>query len=147
LDAIWALMQIVKEQRAWISFGKPFLEQGWPKEKRFQTEATTRGLLHLADSSGRNFPNVVRTVLPLLTAVPHLDLFLGRTGRNDHREESDLAAKFPEPMLSLLDRVVPEDSASAPYELGSVIESIAKSQPRVRQDPRWRRLKLLVDRR
>ena len=146
-DAIWCLMQIIKEQRAWTSFGKPFLEQAWPKEKKFQTEATTRGLLHLAESSGRNFPKVVVTVLPLLTAVPHLDLFLHRTGKNDADEEPDLATKFPEPMLALLDRVVPDDPSTAPYELGSVIESIAKSKPTLRQDARWRRLKSLVDRR
>jgi len=146
-DAVWCLNQIIKKHRAWSSFGRPFLEQAWPKEKRFQSETTSRGLLHIAESCESKFPEVVRTILPLLTAVPHLDLFLRWSGTNGDVEKSDPATRFPEAMLSLLDRVVPGDPLAAPYELDNVIESIAKSQPRLRQDDRWRRLKLLVDRR
>ena len=101
----------------------------------------------MAEKSGNHFPDVVQTILPLLIPVEHLDLLIHRMKKDEDEKETQLAAKFPVPMLALLDRLVPDDPRAAPYDLVSVLNMIAAAAPRLRQDQRWRRLYKVVTRR
>ena len=143
--AAWRLAIIVKEQRAWRSFGKPFIQLAWPREARFQSEATSRQFADMAEKSGNHFPDVVQTILPLLVPVEHLDVMIHRMKKDEDEKETQLAAKFPVPMLALLDRLVPDDPRTAPYDLVSVLNMMAAAAPRLRQDQRWRRLYNIVN--
>jgi SIR2-like domain len=143
--ALWFLTSIVRDNRAWNSFGKPFVQLAWPREKQFQSESTSRQFAMMAEESGNHFPDVVGTILPLLMPVKHLHLLIYRTTKTQDKDETPFPAKFPEPMLALLDRLVPKDFEVAPYELNSVLTMIAEAKPRLRQDPRWRRLHDVVN--
>ena len=80
---------------------------------------------------------MVKTILPLLGPVDHVDMLIyGGTGNN---EGTPLATRFPEAMLSLLDRVV-SWSIAPPHDLRRIIDMIAAADPTLRQDQRWRRL-------
>jgi len=59
-------------------------------------------------------------------------------------EGSELASKYPEPMLALLDRLVSEAPQTAPLNLAELLNMIADASPGLRQDPRWRRLDHLI---
>jgi len=145
--AIWLLGSIVRDRRAWKAFGRPFIERAWPRETRLQTESSSRQFAAIAEDSGNNFPDVVRTICPLLVPSSQLDLFVYKTGEKegDHQESAaDLPRKFPAAMLVLLDRLVPDDPNLAPFDLGSLVNTIAVSDPGLRQDPRWRRLNRIV---
>jgi hypothetical protein len=143
--AIWLLASIIRDQGAWNSFGKPFIRYAWPKEARYQTEATSRQLVSIAETAGGNFPDVVRTLEPFLIPSSQLNLFV-YTDMNEGNEEgaAHLPRKFPKAMLTLLDRVVPDDPDLATQELGSLVNTIADTDASLRQDPRWRRLSRLV---
>lgn len=143
-SAAWCLVNIVKEQRCWRSFGKPFLQRAWPREARFQSAATSRHFASMAEGAGGHFPDVVKTVLPFLSPVEHLDSLIHQLNKEQGEEEDNLAEKFPEPMLALLDRLIPDDPRSAPYGLMSALNLIAEAAPKLRQDARWRRLNHLV---
>ncbi len=143
---VWFLGTIVRDQRAWKSFGKPFIKKAWPLEARFQTARTSHHLALMARDSGKHFSDVVWTILPLLVPVEHFDLLLIHRMNNDTSEgEPHLAAKFPEPMLALIDRLVPKEPHAALYDLASVLNMIADADPKLRQDARWRRLDHLVN--
>jgi hypothetical protein len=81
----------------WKKFGKPFIQQAWPRERKFQTSTSSRNFAHLAEEAGDHFPDVVKTVLPLLGPVDHVDMLIyGGT-----RDGNALASRFPEAMLAL----------------------------------------------
>ena len=145
--AVWFLARIVKEQRTWRSFGKPFIQFAWPREARFRSESTSRQFASMAEKSGNHFPDVVQTILPLLIPVEHLDILIHRMKKAEDEKEIQLAGKFPVPMLALLDRLVPDDPGTAPYDLVSVLNMMATAAPHLRQDQRWRRLFNLANRR
>lgn len=142
--AVWFLSRVVREQRCWKSFGKPFIEQAWPREKKCRTMAVSRNFAFLAEQSGRHFPDVVRTITPFLTPVDHLDMITH--GINEDQEDGNVAAKYPEPTLTLLDRLIPSNPQRGPYNLATILDVMAESLPRLQQDERWRRLNRLTNR-
>ena len=76
------LARIVTEQRIWRAFGKPFIQNAWPREKRYQTEGVSRQLATLAEEAGDQFPDVVQTIVPILVPVQQLDMVLHRMKRD-----------------------------------------------------------------
>jgi hypothetical protein len=141
--ALTFLGNVVEETKTWSSFGRRFMQQAWPRESRFQTPGVARQLAFLAERSGDDFPDVVATILPLVVPTDQLDLTVHRVVE---RSEASLARRFPQPLLELLDRLVPEDPRPIPYDLGSVLTTIADASPSLRGDQRWRRLRRIADR-
>jgi hypothetical protein len=134
--AAWMLATVLKKLKCWRVFGKPFLEKAWPQEVRFRTSETSRILAMIAEDSRDNFPDVVRTISHLLVPVDHADILIHRIKGT----KSPLATKYPESMLQLLDKVMPNNPRTAPYGLAATLEDIAISAPELRQDTRWQRL-------
>ena len=136
--SLWTLSRIVVDQQTWNRFGKTFLMKAWPKERRFQTERTSRTLVLLAENAGEMFPGVVRTVLPYLVPIAKGVTRLMRTSGGG--DGIPIARRFPEACVTLLDRVVGDNPVVIPYGLDRVLEMAATGEPSLRQDVRWRRL-------
>jgi hypothetical protein len=141
--ALWFLAQLVETPGTWVRFARLFLQRAWPRESRYQTPGVARQLGFLAERSGDDFPDVVRTILPLVVPTDQLDVTLHRATEEG---ENSLATRFPESMLQLLDRLVPDDPRPTPYGLGSVLDSIATASLALRSDGRWRRLRRIAER-
>jgi len=142
--AIQFLATAFSDERWWVSFGRPFMQRAWPRESRFQTPSVSQQLAFLAEQLDDQFPDVVRTVLPLLVPVEQLDMTTYRALAAD--EGSPLAARFPRDMLELLARLIPDEPRIVPYALEKTLETIAGASPRLRADPRWKRLSALATR-
>jgi hypothetical protein len=133
-------MRIVNDLKKWRTFGKPFIQKAWPRELKFQTATSSRNFAHLAEEADNNFPDVVKTILPLLGPVDHLDMLVyGGT-----RAGNPLATRFPAAMLSLLDRVIPNEPRVPPHNLRQMLDMIVLAEPTLRQDERWLRLDTLA---
>lgn len=141
--ALWFLENLVEEAGTWSSFGRHFVQRAWPRESRYQTPGVARQFAFLAERSGDDFPDVVRTVLPLVVSTDQLDLTVHHAAE---QSEASLARRFPESMLQLLDRLVPDEPRPIPYDLGVVLNLIADASPSLRGDRRWRRLRRIADR-
>ena len=133
-----------EEPNWWNSFGRPFVQKAWPRESRFQTPSLSERFAFLAEQAGDQFPDVVRTVLPLLISVEQLDITLHRAVRAD--DGTSLADRFPHEMLTLLDLLDPTEPKSDPYGLGTALEAIARAAGNLRDDLRWKRLKIIANR-
>lgn len=146
--AVWTLVRLVKDQHVWQTFGKPFVENAWPRERRLQTAETSKQLADLARAADEEFPDAVRTALPLLLPLEQVDTILYDEVDDSSGEETaaKLHQRFPEDFLILLDRLVSHQAVLPPYGLGAVVDSIAKAEPRLRQDSRWRRLNEMANR-
>ena len=94
----------------------------------------------MTEKAGKHFPDMVKTLLPLLSSVDHVDVVIHQFKEERSTDGALTATKYPKPVLALLDRVVPASSAVPPYDLGTILNMIADAAPQLRQDPRWRRL-------
>jgi hypothetical protein len=144
-DAIWALSEIIKEQGAWTAFVRPFLDEAWPRQIRFRSELVSRSFARLAEESQNDFPEVVKVILPFLRPVAHLDMITYRLTKEVEEGTQDLANRFPESTLLLLDALIAEDRSQMPYELGKVLGLIAEAQPDLRLSKQWLRLNELAN--
>jgi hypothetical protein len=75
-------------------------------------------LAELARAAGDDFPDAVKTVLPLLVPLGQADMFLHETPEDAADPATPrLYRKFPEAYLAMLDRLIARDTRSAPYVL------------------------------
>ena len=135
---------IEKNHASWDTFGKPFLEKAWPKETRFQTEDTAITLSQIAGVSGDFFPEAVQTILPRLVPIYGGSGFLYRAVSRGITEEFELATRFPETTLALVNKLVPNNPPERLSNLDLILDKIAEAKPTLRQDRRWRRLKKIA---
>ena len=141
------LLENKNNQVSWHQFGKRFLEEAWPKEIRFQTEDTSLNLARLAGVTGDDFPEVVQAILPRLVPVYKDSGFLFRViYRDGDGREFELATKFPEATVALVNKLVPDNPSARLSDLNNILERIAEAKPTLRQDWRWRRLRKIARR-
>ena len=141
------LLENENNQVSWHQFGKRFLEEAWPKEIRFQTEDTSLNLARLAGVTGDDFPEVVQAILPRLVPVYKDSGFLFRViYRDGDGREFELATKFPEATVALVNKLVPDNPSARLSDLNNILERIAEAEPTLRQDWRWRRLRKIARR-
>jgi hypothetical protein len=146
--AAWMFARVVKSEHVWQSFGKEFLLNAWPRERRFQTGSTSSHLSEAARASDEDFPEAVKALLPFLVPVEHPDVLLHDVSNESSPEDADkkLLRRFPEAFLALIDRLIGRDSLSPAYGLAAALHALAESAPPLRQDPRWRRLNDIANR-
>jgi hypothetical protein len=142
--AIWFVSKIIKDQQAWKSFGKPFIQRAWPRESRMQSASTSRQFIMLATNADDYFRETVQLILPLLTQGEHADLSVYWFRTNDAEGKSELVKKYPESVLAMVDRLIPERPTRVPYELSALLNIITESDPELRQNSRWKRLNDIV---
>ncbi|WP_421937284.1 SIR2 family protein [Phenylobacterium sp.] len=115
----------------------------WPKEVRLQTPAVTRMFFNLAIDAGDQFPDAVVTVLPFLQRTDNCDLYmLSLHGLGE--DSTPVAQRFPRPSLALTNAVVGD--ATAPEEIGRVLDAVLDADPNAPLDANWPRLAALAGR-
>lgn len=134
------LAHVLRDHKCWRSFGRRFIKEAWPREGRYRTPAVSREFAVMAEEAGNHFPEVVKVILPFLAPVDQIDLLVHKLRKLEGAEGTEIAARFPESTLALVDRLVPDDPRSAPYDLGATLNMIAAAARQLRQDPRWKRL-------
>jgi hypothetical protein len=68
-----------------------------------------------------------------LGPVDHADMLI-------YGVKKTIASRFPEPILALRDRVIPDAAPIPPHDLRSILAMIVAAEPTLRQDSRWLRL-------
>lgn len=131
------------EKGEWTAFGKPFLEQVWPRESELQTEATSRTMVSIAKSSGLSYPEAVGVVAPYLRPAQGLDLTTHGLTDTDGIGGASFAQRWPHETLQLLDALISTANA-APYGLDQLLQQTSESDPSVRTKPTWRRLNSIL---
>ena len=139
------LAQVGKgNDNGWTSLVVPFLEEAWPKERRFRTSLSARAWLGLLEDSDDSFPAVYPAVKKFLVPVePNGYSFFRFTRETD--EDEPITTRFPEVTLDLVDAVTPGVVTGPPYELPGILGLIAETDRSLASDPRYLRLIDLVE--
>ena len=135
---------IENDNTKWDRFGKTFLNEVWPKENQFQSETTTLRLVHLASVTGDNFPEVVHTIIPRLVHVNRSNWLACRVLSKNNSANVNLVALYPSETLALINKITPNNPPEIPFDLNTTLEKIAQSEPNLRQDPKWQRLRKIA---
>lgn len=132
-------------ENGWAKYVIPFINDDWPRERRYTTSASMRAWVGLLDDTGDSFPAVYESVKKFLVPVETIEhLFYWFT--QEGSDQKPIAALFPEVMLDLMNRATPQVLSRPPYELSQMLALIAEANPGLISDPRYLRLIDLVER-
>lgn len=132
-------------ENGWVKHVIPFINDDWPRERRYRTAASMRAWIGLLSAAGDSFPAVYEAVKKFLVPVE----------TNEHpfyhftREISDekpITVRFPEATLDLMNKATPQVLTHPPYQLSKVLALIVETEPNLASDPRYLRLIDLVER-
>jgi hypothetical protein len=132
--ALLSALEGAGEQREqyWQNRIRPYWQEIWPKDRQKMSTSIAQNLAQLSISAGDEFPDALATFIDWLqTFDPHYILHL--------LGKSDLCSKFPQDVLTLLDRIIGNPSYSY-SELGECLDNIGRAWPPSQAEPRYRRL-------
>ena len=128
----------------WVSFTKPFIENAWPKERKYVAKKIASAMISLADKATTEFPDVVNVISPYLTQIEYLHGICFKYAKDEFSDKDfDHARIYPKETLNLLNLVVPNERHLAPYALSQTIDAIGEAAPSVKRTEAWKRLKAI----
>lgn len=142
-EAVSMLARSMSGEGMWAAFVRPFVLHAWPRQLRYQGEASSRAFVSMVEAAGDRFEEVLDLVDDYLRPVAHLDTFAFRMKKHDE-DGKNYSGRFPAATLRMLDKLVGTDRQTAPWNLGELLEAIAEAAPALRQSDPWRRLKALT---
>ena len=129
----------------WVNLVVPFVNEVWPRERKYRTTASVRAWIGLLDDTSVSFPAVYFAVKKFLVPVETNEHPFYRFTREINGEEP-ITTRFPEATLDLMDSVTPMVLTRPAYELPKVLAVIAEAAPALTSDIRYLRLIDLVER-
>ncbi|WGI27303.1 SIR2 family protein [Halomonas alkaliantarctica] len=132
-------------ENGWAELVIPFINEDWPRERRYRTSASVQAWVGLLDDTGDSFPVVYDAVKKFLVPVETNGHPFYRFTREINDEEP-ITVRYPEATLDLMDRVTPQALARPSCELPEVLALIAEADHKLTSDERYLRLVDLVER-
>ncbi len=120
-----------------------FLSRVWPLQLSARTPAVVSRLIQIVFDDEAHFPAMAAAVRPLLARTDARTTHLLLLGDKDER----IIAAHPEIVLDLLSGILSDDAANWPYGIANVLERINEARAELSNDPRFRRLKELWEKR
>jgi hypothetical protein len=120
-----------------------FLRRVWPLQLSARTPAVVSRLIYIVFDDEAHFPAIAEAVRPLLARMDarttHISLLEDKNKR--------IIAAHPEIVLDLLSAILSDDASSWPYGIANDLERISEAKTGLADDPRFRRLKELWEKR
>jgi SIR2-like domain len=124
-----------QREQYWQNRVRPYWQEIWPKDNQKMSTSISENLARLSIAAGGEFPDAIATFIDWLQPFnPHQILYL--------LAESDLCSRFPQDVLTLLDRII-DNTFWSRSELGECLDRIARALPSSQTDRRYRRLQEL----
>ncbi|MBZ2189522.1 SIR2 family protein [Alcanivorax sp. JB21] len=123
----------------------PFIENVWPRERKFRTGSSSLSWIRLLARAEGDFPAVYSAVKRFLVPFEGGSHALHRFMRGG-MESDPITVRYPDATLDFMNTVTPQTLTRAPYDLPKILALIAEAKPDLTADPRYLRLIDLVER-
>lgn len=133
-----------RDENNWLTKVIPFIDTTWPRERKLRTSTLVSSWASLLAGTGDDFPIVLNSVRRFLVPVQGEKHWLNRLSR-EIKEEQPLTATYPEPVLELLDAVIPNSTQDIPYNLEQTLSLIEETDSSLVRDHRFLRLINLIE--
>ena len=133
----WSNTGAEEENKPWADLLPEFLRDVWPRQKSVKIAAISSSLCNLAFSNPNRFPELVETILPLLTAIDGNHLMLPNLGNS----KDTIIDLYPRETLSLLYTVLPAKVETWPWGIEKIIQRISEADASLNLDERLIELK------
>jgi hypothetical protein len=112
-----------------------WLQEVWPVTKEKHDERTSTAAAEMAINGGEAFPSILKWASDFLVPSQHIDRLLRRL------KESNLTDNYPQPVLTLLAKVVPDNAPGWAYHgLAEIAQRMGAGSPELLERPSYKRL-------
>ena len=125
----------------WRNRIRPYLNSIWPKAIEVITPAISAHFARLCVAAGDAFPEAVQELSNWLRSPEHPDFIVHKL------HESKLSSRYPAEALLLLNTVISDDAQWLSNDLAQCLDDIVATRPDLEDDNRYRRLRVLFERR
>lgn len=115
----WAKKEVVDSDAKWAK-QLPELLAIWPRQLSAKSPTISARLCELAFASGDQFPQIAALILPHLITIEQDKLIVPEL----FRSEENIISQYPEQVLALLYRVLPDTASNWPYGVEGVLRRI-----------------------
>lgn len=145
-DAAWAIKDLLeaagnKSPVLWRETIGPWFEKAWPKHPQARSPELSEKLAWMAIDAGPAFPDVVHAIKDIMTQEKHQGA-LFHLKMNE--EENGLVSRFPDAALTLVDKLVGENSGTLGDTLSVVLDAISSADPDLQTTSTFERLTLMA---
>ena len=124
-----------KNGKFWKLLRKQFLRQVWPIQKTARTPQDSARLIEFAFSDEEGFIAISDAILPLVGKIESdLDI---RLFPSEKEGEWRIVDKYPERVLEILYRALPESANKWPYKIDTILKRIVDVNLSLQTDIRW----------
>lgn len=116
----------------WRDTVGPWFARAWPRRLKDRSPEISEQLAWMAMESGDAFPQAVTAIEDILTPEKYSASLFHLT------EKKDIIERYPDAVLTLVARLVGENSGV--WNLREVLECIAEAKPELKEDDRFQRL-------
>ena len=132
------IMTVEDPATYWNNTIEPIINNYWPKDLHMQDKYTSRELSLLIIETKDSFSKAFRAISGILKPSDDISYI------SHNLEESELPEKYPETVLSLLNKVVSEKAEWGFDEVRIVLDRVVKSKPDITSDPEYSQLNELL---
>lgn len=139
-QVLWGLGRQL--QRSAVSRDKVilFFREVWPLQKAMKSAEISRSLVAFLFKSGNLFPEVSRLIVGRLIPCENFDTYTLHS-----EKEGGIIETYPEDLLEILLRLLPNDVSRWPHYTGEILDRLARA-PHVNADARLVRLRRMMGR-
>ena len=123
----------------------PFINEVWPKEKKFRNTDSTSQWVRLLEHTKDDFPKVYAAVKRFLVPIEIDSILFYRFTLSAEGKES-ITIQHPEEVLDLMNTLTPVKTSYHSNALPKILTIIKATDPKLAADPRYTRLIDLIDR-
>ncbi len=127
-----------KADTLWSQKVRSFINKSWPKDKKMQSSETSEIFAQIIITNKNKFPEALSIIEPFLVPVKSAYSIV------DKLKSFNIAEKYPEETLSLLNKIVSDDIEPWFGNINEVLEIIKTVQPKIVSDSNYKRLKNIV---
>jgi len=112
-----------------------WLQEVWPVTKEKHDERTSTAAAEMAINGGEAFPLILKWASDFLVPSQHIDRLLWQL------KESNLTEHYPQQVLKLLSKVVPDNAPSWAYHgLAEIVQRMSTGSAELLEQPSYKRL-------
>lgn len=123
----------------------PKLLKIWPRQKKARSAKISATLCNLLFASGSQFPALSKLVQPLLLEKIENPNSLDIYRLLFSRSEDNIIDTYPEALLEILDKVLPENASQWPQGMDKILERIRKADANLKNNKHYISLKFNLD--
>lgn len=137
-QGLFFILDLIKKENIWKTFGRYFIQNIWPKEKQYQTSRTSERFFNFLIDMPNDFKDINKYIFPYFQNIESSHLYFYRLRRVEKQHE--VIKNHPKDMLLILDKIVGTKIEIYDDTFLEILNDMLVYRPELKSHSSWDRL-------